>query len=80
MFVFESSVFPPKISDRSKVKRLEDTNGDGKPDRSVPLTSDLQLPPRLANWGEERNRTIDREGHWFVTRAQNHVQYQAPGS
>jgi putative heme-binding domain-containing protein len=80
MFVFESSAFPLKISDRSEVKLLEDTNGDGKPDRSVPLTSDLQLPPLLANWREERDHTIDPEGHWFVTRPQSHVQHQAPSS
>jgi hypothetical protein len=80
MFVFESAAFPLKISDRSEVKLLEGTNGDGKPDRSVPLTADLQLPPLLLNWREDCDHTADPEGHWFVTRPQSHVQYQAPGS
>lgn len=36
IFVFESPVYPLKTSDRSQVKILEDTDGDGKPDRASP--------------------------------------------
>lgn len=80
IFVFESPVYPLKTSDRSEAKLLEDANGDGKPDRAVPVTSDRQLPSLIANWREERDRTTDPGGHRFVTRPSSHVQYLVPGS
>jgi putative heme-binding domain-containing protein len=79
-FVFESSVFPPKATDRWQVILLGDTDGDGKPDRSTEVNPDLPLPSLIKNWEELRGRTSDPEGHWFLTRPSSHVLQYDPGS
>ncbi len=80
LFVIESPVFPPKASDSCTVKLLEDTNGDGRPDRAVPMPPEEQPPNLLAEWRNERGRTTDPSGNMFVTSPRSHVQVLVPGS
>ncbi len=80
VFVFESPAFPPKPSDTGRTKLLEDSDGDGLPDRSVLYPAGKALPELPSDWKTGRDRTSDAEGNGFLTSPASHVQYQAPGS
>ena len=78
--ILEAPAFPPKANDKCRIKLLEDTDADGKPDRSAPVSPDLALPPLLTNWQEGHGRTIDAEGRRFITQPFSHIQCDIPGS
>ncbi len=65
-FVFESPVYPVESSASLRVKQLEDTNGDGKPDRTLAVTENRTLPPA--------DRTVAPDGTSFSTAALSHIQ------
>src|SRR5512137_435935 len=48
-FVLEMPEFPPGDPGRRQVKMLEDTNGDGLPDRAV-VPSAAEVPAQLLTW------------------------------
>jgi putative heme-binding domain-containing protein len=70
--VLESREFPLLSARSGRAMLLEDTNGDGLPDRAVPAGD--ALPPRLQHWMTEHDRTTDPEGFFFQTGPDNHVQ------
>jgi putative heme-binding domain-containing protein len=76
--VLESPVFPLQSVNSSCARLLEDTNGDGLPDRRVPAGG--SLPLRLQNWMTERDRTSDPEEFLFLTGPSNHVRLLLGGS
>jgi len=65
IFVAESPVFPPGVPDFGRAKLLEDTNGDGRPDRAIPAGP--LLPSRVQSRLAVRDRASDAEGRTFIT-------------
>lgn len=50
MFVVEMHGYPLDVSGTGLVKRLEDTNGDGLPDKSIVFVDSLILPTGIMRW------------------------------
>jgi putative heme-binding domain-containing protein len=67
ILVFEAPAYPVNSQQLVRVKLLEDTNGDHRPDRSTLVSTPIPIP--------EVNRTSDPEGRIFTTYPRSHVQY-----
>ena len=50
MFVVEMHGYPLDVSGTGLVKRLEDTDGDGLPDKSIVFADSLILPTGIMRW------------------------------
>jgi putative membrane-bound dehydrogenase-like protein len=50
MFVVEMPGYPLDVSGSGRIKRLEDTDGDGRPDRATVFAEGLRLPTGIMRW------------------------------